>query len=254
MFPFSSQTVFPQIAPAGDHALLVTLGAEVSPVLAERVRTLRSALSSVSGVEACVPAYASLLVLYEPSLISRSALTRRIRHALRQSVDHATASASVFYIPVCYDACFGEDLSFVAQHAGLSEEEVIALHSGTDYLIYMMGFLPGFAYLGGLAPALHTPRLDVPRALIPAGSVGIGGSQTGLYPLDSPGGWRIIGRSPIKPYDPSRPDPFLYQAGHYLHFFPVDRHEYDLIARDVAAGSYHVEIQPMPVGKGGLPQ
>lgn len=247
ILPLRFASAFPRIAPSGDRAVLVTLGSEISPGIAARIHSLGTALRSVPGVEACVPAYASLLILFEPAMISRAALTRHIRQALAQPVDDVHAAPAVYYVPVCYGGSFGEDLPYVARRAGLSEEEVISLHSSPDYLIYMMGFLPGFAYLGGLDPQLHTPRLDVPKALIPAGSVGIGGSQTGLYPLDSPGGWHIIGRSPIRPYDPARQEPFLYQAGSYLHFVPISEREYKLIQADVAAGAYHVEVHPLRV-------
>jgi KipI family sensor histidine kinase inhibitor len=114
----------------------------------------------------------------------------------------------------------------VCAHTGFSREEVIARHTAPLYRIYMLGFLPGFPYLGGLDPALETPRLETPRTKIPAGSVGIGGAQTGIYPLESPGGWRIIGRTPLKPYDPDRAEPFLYRAGDSIRFYPVSRDEY----------------------------
>ena len=250
IFPLHLTPAFPRIAPSGDRAVLVTLGSTVSPDLAARIRALRTALQSVPGIEACVPAYASLLVLFEPAMISRAALTRHIRQALTQPVDDVHTAPAVYFIPVCYGGSLGEDLPFVARRAGLSEEEVISLHSRPDYLIYMMGFLPGFAYLGGLDERLHTPRLDIPKTVIPAGSVGIGGSQTGLYPLDSPGGWHIIGRSPIRPYDPARAEPFLYQAGSYLHFVPVNEREYEQIQADVAAGTYHVEVHPLRIERG----
>ena len=133
----------------------------------------------------------------------------------------------VVEIPVFYGGSYGEDLKDVAAHAGLTEEEVIKLHSSVDYNIYMLGFLPGFPYLGGLDPKLFTPRLDNPRTKIPEGSVGIGGEQTGIYPLESPGGWRLIGRTPLKLYDPDREQPFLYQAGDYIRFVPITAEEYE---------------------------
>jgi len=245
---------YPVIAPSGDRALTVTLGSEISGPLSDRVQALRADLVTVDGVEACVPAYASLLVLFDPSRISRGKLARRIRESLAKPPDHVHTAPAIFYIPVCYGGSFGEDLPFVARHAGLSEEEVISLHAAPDYYIYMMGFLPGFAYLGGLNKRLNTPRLEVPKANIPSGSVGIGGSQTGLYPLDSPGGWHIIGRTPLKPYDPNRQDPFLYRAGNYLHLVPVSEREYGLIQNDVRAGTYRVEIQPIRMLMGGEPK
>ena len=124
----------------------------------------------------------------------------------------------------------------------MSTEEVIAIHSGHDYLIDMLGFLPGFAYLGGLDERLHTPRLATPRTRIEPGAVGIGGAQTGIYPLASPGGWRIIGRTPVRPYDPDREPPILYAAGDYLRFVPITPQEFSLIETQVEAGTYECEI------------
>ena len=148
----------------------------------------------------------------------------------------------VFEIPVCYGGEFGPDLATIAEHAGLSEQEVIDIHTSTDYLIYMLGFLPGFTYLGGLDERIHTPRLANPRIRIPAGSVGIGGSQTGIYPMDSPGGWQLMGLTPVKTYDPDREVPILVEAGDYIRFVPVDRAEYDRIKTEVEQGTYRVRI------------
>ena len=148
----------------------------------------------------------------------------------------------IVVIPVCYGGEFGPDLPTVAHHAGMSEQDVVSLHCAHDYLIDMLGFLPGFAYLGGLDPRLHTPRLSVPRTEIPAGSVGIGGAQTGIYPLASPGGWQIIGRSPVRPYDPERAQPILYRAGEYLRFQPITQKQYDAIEAQIAAGGYECDV------------
>ena len=147
----------------------------------------------------------------------------------------------VWEIPVLYGGELGPDFSYVAEHAGISGEELIRLHSEKDYLVYMLGFLPGFTYLGGLEEKLHTPRLENPRVKIPAGSVGIGGSQTGVYPVDSPGGWQLIGRTPVKMYDPEKQDPILVQAGEYIHFYPITDSEYARISEAVASGNYSVQ-------------
>ena len=144
----------------------------------------------------------------------------------------------IFEIPVCYGGEYGPDIQNIAEHAGLSQEEVIQIHSSRDYLIYMLGFLPGFTYLGGLDERLHTPRLANPRIRIPAGSVGIGGSQTGIYPLDSPGGWQLMGMTPGKTYDPARETPILVEAGDYIRFVPVEEEEYLQIKEAVSRGEY----------------
>ena len=149
----------------------------------------------------------------------------------------------VWEIPVVYGGTYGPDLSAIAEHAGISEEEVIRIHSSKDYLIYMLGFLPGFTYLGGLDEKIHTPRLASPRVRIPAGSVGIGGSQTGIYPMDSPGGWQLMGMTPVKTYDPERETPILVESGDYIRFVPVTEEEYLEIKTSVEAGTYEVKVR-----------
>ena len=146
--------------------------------------------------------------------------------------------SDVLEIPVLYGGEAGPDLEFVAQHAGKTPEEVIRIHSAPEYLIYMLGFTPGFTYLGGMSEEIAAPRLTAPRVKIPAGSVGIAGAQTGVYPIDSPGGWQLIGRTPVRMYDPDRETPILPQAGQYIHFYPIDQAEYDRIAAQEAAGGY----------------
>ena len=149
----------------------------------------------------------------------------------------------VFEIPVCYGGEYGPDLGIIAKNAGLSEREVIDIHTSCDYLIYMLGFLPGFCYLGGLDERIHTPRLKTPRLKIPAGSVGIGGSQTGIYPMESPGGWNLMGMTPVRTYDPERDVPILVQAGDYIRFVEIDEAEFSRINKAVEAGEYKVSVR-----------
>lgn len=162
------------------------------------------AAAAIPGVVETVPAFASLLIFYDPLVTEYDAVAAAVQK-LAQAPDSDTAAEEgrLVEIPVCYGGAFGPDLPFVAEHAGLTETEVIRLHAGRDYPIYMLGFLPGFPYLGGLDERLFTPRLPTPRTAIPAGSVGIGGEQTGVYPIASPGGWQLIGRTPLKLFDPS---------------------------------------------------
>ena len=149
----------------------------------------------------------------------------------------------MFEIPVCYGGEYGPDIQNIADHAGLSVEEVIQIHTSRDYLIYMLGFLPGFTYLGGLDERIHTPRLANPRIRIPAGSVGIGGSQTGIYPMDSPGGWQLMGMTPVKTYDPDREVPILVEAGDYIRFVAIDEDEFHRIKELVDKNEYQCVVR-----------
>lgn len=218
-----------RILPAGDCALVVEFGNEINEALNRKVQCLNEkvAAAHIKGIVETVPTFRSLMVTYDPSEISFDKLKKELAGISVEESAGQETSHHVVEIPVCYGGSYGEDLKDVAAHAGLTEEEVIKLHSSVDYNIYMLGFLPGFPYLGGLDPKLFTPRLDNPRTKIPEGSVGIGGEQTGIYPLESPGGWRLIGRTPLKLYDPDREQPFLYQAGDYIRFVPITAEEYE---------------------------
>ena len=179
-------------------------------------------------------------------LYSYAELCNIIEPTLEQTVtDNANELVTVVEIPTVYGGEFGPDLGFVASHNNLTEDEVVAIHSGTDYLVYMLGFIPGFTYLGGMDPRIATPRLPSPRTLIPAGSVGIAGEQTGTYPSDSPGGWQIIGRTPVTMYDMSKKQAALLSAGDYVRYVPIDEAEYNRIKAlgvDYAPSMYEVEV------------
>ena len=220
------------IHPAGDSAVWVEFGNEISISLNSRVHSLAGSLREKPprGVVDMVPAYASLLVCYDPTVVSGKKLSAALASRAKKNPGTEQRQGKIVGIPVCYAGDFAPDMEGVSAHTGFYREEVIVRHTSPLYRIYMLGFLPGFPYLGGLDPALETPRLETPRTKIPAGSVGIGGAQTGIYPLESPGGWRIIGRTPLKPYDPGRAEPFLYRAGDSIRFYPVSRDEYDSIA------------------------
>ena len=228
----------------GDSSLSVEFGNEISPDINNRIRCLTDMLEKkpIRGISECIPTYRSLLISYNPSVLSGERLIKK----LNKYIPHLTADGSqekrIFVIPVCYDGEFAPDMDNVCKHADLSKEEVIKIHCGKDYLIYMLGFLPGFPYLGGLDERIHTPRLESPRTSIPAGSVGIGGKQTGIYPLASPGGWQLIGRTPVKPYDPERAEPIIYSAGDYIRFRPVPIDEYHEIKEKCDSGLYEFEV------------
>ena len=190
-----------------------------------------------------IPAFCSLLINYDPRVISYGEMKKRVQEIVKVEVKAGETKKKVYEIPVCYGGEFGPDIQAIADHAGLSVEEVIEIHSSRDYLIYMLGFLPGFCYLGGLDERIHTPRLASPRLKISAGSVGIGGSQTGIYPLDSPGGWQLMGMTPVKTYDPDREVPILVEAGDYIRFVPIDETEFYRIKELVDKGEYQCTIR-----------
>lgn len=226
MLPFT-------VCPVGDTGLLVSFEQRIAQSVGAAVAALntRVVAAAIPGVVETVPAFASLLIFYDPLVTEYDAVAATVQK-LAQAPDSDTAAEEgrLVEIPVCYGGAFGPDLPFVAEHAGLTETEVIRLHAGRDYPIYMLGFLPGFPYLGGLDERLFTPRLPTPRTAIPAGSVGIGGEQTGVYPIASPGGWQLIGRTPLKLFDPSV-GRLPYAAGDRIRFCPITQDEFDAIAQ-----------------------
>jgi KipI family sensor histidine kinase inhibitor len=197
----------------------------------------------IVGVTDIIPAFCSLLINYDPRVISYEKIKERLEGILKMDIKADARQKKVYEIPVCYGGEFGPDIQNIADHAGLSVEEVIQIHTSRDYLIYMLGFLPGFTYLGGLDERIHTPRLANPRIKIAAGSVGIGGSQTGIYPMDSPGGWQLMGMTPVKTYDPERETPILVEAGDYIRFVRVDEEEYNRIKELVEKNEYQCVVR-----------
>lgn len=233
-----------KILTAGDSSILIEFGKEISPEINGHITAVVHLMKEqhIEGVVEVIPAFASLLVNYDPRVITYSQIKERMEKLLKLDVRSEESARRIFEIPVCYGGEYGPDLENIAAKAGLTPEEVIQIHSSRDYLIYMLGFLPGFAYLGGLDERIHTPRLANPRIRIRAGSVGIGGSQTGIYPLDSPGGWQLLGLTPVNPYDPKREVPILYEAGDYIRFVPITEEEFREIRAQVEAGTYQCII------------
>ena len=234
----------------GDTSVCVEFGNEISEPINAQIRAFNIALSnsSIPGIVETVPTYRSLMVHYDPEVIRCAPLMDELKGLLGQLDKIVIPPSEVLEIPVLYGGEMGPDLPFVAEHAGKTEEEVIKIHTSTEYLIYMLGFTPGFTYLGGMSDEIATPRLKTPRVKIPAGSVGIAGSQTGVYPIDSPGGWQLIGRTPVRMYDAGRATPILPQAGQYIKFYAIDQAEFDKIAAQEAAEGYQVKRHPRKEG------
>lgn len=238
-----------RILTEGDSSLLIEFGKEISPEVNAKITGTVQLLKEqhIEGVLDIIPAFCSLLLNYDPRVISYDELKDRMERLVKLDIKTGKQTKKIYEIPVCYGGEYGPDLENIAEHAGLSVEEVIQIHSSKDYLIYMLGFLPGFCYLGGLDERIHTPRLANPRVKINAGSVGIGGSQTGIYPLESPGGWQLMGLTPVKTYDPEREIPILVQAGDYIRFVPIDEQEFIRIKELVERGEYQCVVHESEV-------
>jgi KipI family sensor histidine kinase inhibitor len=236
----SGATMTVRFLPAGDRGLVVEFGTAVDVAVNNQVRALALTLEAarLPGVLEVVPTYRSLGVQFDPAQLGAEALRSRIDDALRALDPGQLPPPKVVRLPTCYGGEFGPDLPFVSQHSGLSEDEVVRLHSETPYHVHMIGFTAGFAYLGGLPEKLHTPRLPSPRTKTPRGAVGIGGSQTGAYSAETPGGWRLIGRTAVPLFDPLRDPPTPMLPGDTVRFDPISREEYDRLEqvyRDVTS-------------------
>jgi KipI family sensor histidine kinase inhibitor len=217
----------PRFLLAGDAALVVEFGDEIDSAINRRVHALARVLAehSLPGLGEAVPSYRSLLVHYDPLQLSHAEVEAFVAEALRWCADAPLPEPRLVEIPTVYGRERGPDIGFVAEHNGLTIEDVIRRHSGVTYTVYMLGFTPGFPYLGGLPDALATPRLETPRQRVPAGSVGIAGAQTGVYPLATPGGWRLIGWTPVVLFDAARTPPALLRPGDRVRFVPVAAEE-----------------------------
>ena len=235
-----TQKPLPRLLDAGDSGLVVEFGSDVDEAVNQRVIALDMALASapIDGIRESVPTYRSLLVLFDPLLIDRATLGAKIL-ALEASEPVSNAGATLWRVPVLYGGESGVDLESVALTHGLTPEELVAIHSGALYRVYMIGFAPGFAYLGGLPERIHTSRRTDPRAKTPPRSISSGGRQAAVSPpLEVPSGWHLLGQTPVSSYDPAREQPFLFAAGDTIRFFPVGAGEY----RDMLAAAEDGEI------------
>ena len=223
-----------RIVALGDSALAVEFEERIDPIVNARVIWLAASLQAgdTPGVRDVVPTFRSVAVYYDPLRTRIDDLVEWLERAAIGSVAAQSAERRPIEVPVCYGSEFGPDLADVARFAGMSPEEVVRVHSGATYRVFMLGFVPGFAYMGTLDARIAAPRRSTPRLRVPVGSVGIAGAQTGVYPAETPGGWQLIGRTPVKPFDLSRPAPFLFNAGDAVQFVPIARSEYDRLSRE----------------------
>ena len=226
----ASGTTYPRLVPAGDSAIVIELGSEIDPNVNDQIYSLVKTveMAGLEAVRELVPTYRSLLVSYDP-LVSRFVeMNERLAELVDRSKDRPDKEAEqarIVELPVVYGGDDGPDLDSLAEHTNLSVQEVIDIHSGIDYRVYMIGFAPGFPYLGGLDQRIAMPRLKTPRVSVPAGSVGIAESQTGVYPNASPGGWQLIGRTLAKLFDVSSKSPSLLPPGSKVRFVSVKSHD-----------------------------
>lgn len=218
----------PKIIQASDHSLLVSFGDEVSVAHHQSVMRLTTLLTArrPAFIRNIHPAYCSVLVSFDPKMTSPETVEEYLVSLVRTVESTPLPHPRHIEIPVCYGGELGPDLADVAAHNKCSLDDVIRIHSSGEYLVYFLGFSPGFPYMGGLSAKIATPRLATPRTRVPAGSVAIGGSQTGIYPVSSPGGWRIIGRTPLRLFRPNEEPPVLLQMGDLVRFTPITNEEF----------------------------
>ncbi|MGL5756462.1 MAG: 5-oxoprolinase subunit PxpB [Paraclostridium sp.] len=231
---------------AGDKSIVVEFGDIIDETINRKVINLMKNIevsNLTSVIDEMIPTYRSLMINYNPLKIEYDDFVLEIKKLEKKIKTTDKLEKNIIEIPVLYGGEFGPDIENVASHNNLSIKEVIDIHSKCEYLVYMLGFTPGFTYLGGMDDKIETPRLKSPRVKIPAGSVGIAGKQTGVYPIDSPGGWQLIGRTPIKLYDINKERPILLSAGDYVKFVPINKTEYEniLMKEELNDGIYSFE-------------
>lgn len=225
--------------PLGDSAILIQLGDAINSTVHRQVQATAQYIDKhpFPGFIECVPSFTTVSVHYDLLNLQKSderiTAFEYVSVLLNERLDKVELQIDIepiiIEIPVCYGGEFGPDLEAVAAVNGLKPKQVIEIHSGQDYLIYAIGFAPGFPYVGGVPDAIASPRKTTPRFKVPAGSVGIAGNQTGIYPIESPGGWQIIGRTPLSLFQPEQHPPTLLEGGQYIRFRPIEKVEFDLL-------------------------
>ncbi|MDE3841208.1 kinase inhibitor [Bacillus methanolicus] len=232
-----------RLHPLGDNAVIIELGEDINIETQQKVKMITSILDNnpPEWMIEYIPAFTTVTVFYNPvktsNLLNYKILPyvyvcEQLQQLLARLKTDKTIKPRVVEIPVCYGGEFGPDLEYVAAFNGLTTEEVIDIHSSSDYLVYMIGFAPGFPYIGGMSEKIATPRRETPRLKIPSGSVGIAGKQTGVYPIETPGGWQLIGRTPLKLFRPNEEPPSLLMAGDKIQFVPISYNEYKEMEED----------------------
>ncbi len=225
-----------QLLENGDSALTLLIDAPVGEELTRKIISIQQALKQrfAGLIIDSIPSYQSITFLFDPMSISSQDFRFRINQRLKQSIAETVYTSKLIHIPVCYEAAYAPDLSSVASHCQLSEKQVVAIHSEQNYLVHMLGFLPGFLYLGGLDSRIHCPRMATPQFRVPSGSVGIGGNQTGVYPITSPGGWRIIGRTPLTFFNLNQSPPTIASPLDRVKFHAINAQEFCRLSSAVA--------------------
>jgi len=229
------------ILPYGDSALLVNFEQRIDESVNQRVIHLQKTLVGQEGITYTIPAYCSLTVGFDANVISENQLREFILDI--EHIDAPVDKGTTYVVPVCYEGDFAPDMDEVCELTGLDKEEIIKLHTSTPYRVFMLGFIAGFAYLGKLPEALQCPRKQTPRKAVPQGAVGLAGFQTGIYPTEAPGGWQLIGQTPLKTFDPSQDMPVRLQPGDHVLFKAISEVEYEGISDSIKFGTYEWEVE-----------
>lgn len=232
-----------KIIPVGDQSISIEFANQVNPTINRTLQIIAKKIisSNTEGITSVIPAYHTLLVSFDVLKAPREKLISTIQRLVENTTDLSCVDTKTWLIPVCYDSEYAPDLIDVAKYGNLTPEQVINVHTSKKYLIYFLGFLPGFAYMASVDDKIAMPRLSKPRINIDAGSVGIAGTQTGFYPVDSPGGWRLIGKTPINLYNSDNPEPF-YHAGDYIQFEAISKSEFLEIKHEDQKGKYTPKV------------